>query len=64
MTISATINTMMTNSSRCDFSLATSSASIATRLFDDLAFRGLMRLRGVESNRRFAEGFHVHKLTV
>ncbi|KAA0236493.1 MAG: hypothetical protein JJLCMIEE_00285 [Acidimicrobiales bacterium] len=32
--------------------------------FDAETFRGLMRLRGVECNERFAEGFHVHKLVL
>lgn len=32
--------------------------------FDAETFRGLMRLRGVECNARFAEGFHVRKLVV
>jgi LmbE family N-acetylglucosaminyl deacetylase len=32
--------------------------------FDDLAFRALLRLRGVECNRRYAEGFHTRKLTL
>lgn len=32
--------------------------------FDDSAFRALMRLRGVECNRAWAEGFHVDKFAV
>ncbi|MEO8697081.1 MAG: PIG-L family deacetylase, partial [Acidimicrobiales bacterium] len=28
------------------------------------AFLGLMRLRGIECNARYAEGFHVHKLVI
>lgn len=32
--------------------------------FDDDAFRGLLRLRGIEVNARFAEGFHVRKLAL
>jgi hypothetical protein len=34
--------------------------------FDDLTFRGLMRLRGLECNAKelFAEGFYARKLRV
>ena len=32
--------------------------------FDREAFFGLMRLRGIECNARYAEGFHVHKALV
>ena len=32
--------------------------------FDREAFFGLMRLRGIECNARYAEGFHVHKLVI
>ena len=32
--------------------------------FDDESFRGLARLRGVQSNTRYAEAFHVAKLVV
>jgi LmbE family N-acetylglucosaminyl deacetylase len=32
--------------------------------FDAEAFRGLMRLRGIEGNERFAEGFHARKLVI
>jgi LmbE family N-acetylglucosaminyl deacetylase len=32
--------------------------------FDERAFRGLMRIRGVECNRTWAEGFHVAKFAI
>ena len=32
--------------------------------FDREAFFALMRLRGIECNARYAEGFHVHKLVI
>ncbi|MFI9555971.1 PIG-L deacetylase family protein [Nonomuraea endophytica] len=32
--------------------------------FDREAFLGLMRLRGIECNSRYAEAFHVNKLTI
>ena len=32
--------------------------------YDDEAFLGLMRLRGIESATRYAEGFHVRKTAV
>jgi LmbE family N-acetylglucosaminyl deacetylase len=32
--------------------------------FDREAFLGLMRLRGIECNSLYAEGFHVHKLVI
>lgn len=32
--------------------------------FDEETFRGLMRIRGLESNTRYAEGFHARKYVV
>jgi LmbE family N-acetylglucosaminyl deacetylase len=32
--------------------------------FDDETFRGLMRLRGLESNARYAEAFHARKIVL
>jgi hypothetical protein len=32
--------------------------------FDDEAFRGLARIRGVQCRSRYAEAFHVQKLTI
>ena len=32
--------------------------------FDDETFRGLMRIRGLESNTRYAEGFYARKYVV
>ncbi len=32
--------------------------------FDDEAFRGLARIRGVQCHSRYAEGFHVQKLAI
>ena len=32
--------------------------------FDDETFRGLMRIRGLESNARYAEGFIARKFVV
>jgi len=32
--------------------------------FDERVFRGLLRIRGVECNRTWAEGFHVAKLAI
>jgi LmbE family N-acetylglucosaminyl deacetylase len=32
--------------------------------FDREAFLGLMRLRGIECNSRYAEGFHAHKIAL
>jgi hypothetical protein len=32
--------------------------------FDDEAFRGLARIRGVQCHSRYAEAFHVQKLAI
>lgn len=32
--------------------------------FDDEAFRGLARIRGVQCHNRYAEGFHVQKMSI
>jgi LmbE family N-acetylglucosaminyl deacetylase len=42
--------------------LATFASQRTRSWFTDDTFRGLMRLRGVESNTRFAEAFHARKL--